>query len=103
MKNVILALSIVGVSLLTGCAPRYPVTKVNTVDSRPTLSFANVPKTSVLFVDGINMGDTSLYNGKPKVLAIEPGTHEITVTENNQPIFQQTVFVESEHKTINIR
>jgi hypothetical protein len=80
----------------------YPVTTVSTVDSRPTLSFIGASKGSILFVDGINMGPVSQYNGKPKILTVVPGTHDLTVTENNKTIFQQTVFVENENKVISI-
>jgi hypothetical protein len=84
------------------CAPRNPVTKVNALDSRPTLSFKNVLEGSVLFIDGIDMGSPAQFNGKPKVLSVLPGTHEVVVKKADRIIYQQTIFVESEHKEINI-
>lgn len=101
MKKRILLLLTLSVFVI-GCAPRYPVTNVGTVDSRPTLSFVNAPAGAVVLVDNVNVGEASLYTGKPKVLAVEPGTHEVTVTKDNSVIFRQTVFVESEHKVINV-
>ena len=80
----------------------YPVTKTSTVDSRPTLSFVGAPVGGILFIDNLEIGPVADYNGSPKVLAVEPGTHEVSVMENNKVVFQQTVFVESENKVISI-
>ncbi len=101
MKRIILFVIIVG-SFIVGCAPRYATTTVNTIDTRPTLSFKNVSETAVVLVDNINMGIASQYNGKPKVLVVEQGTHEVAIMENNKVIFRQTIFVESENKVINV-
>lgn len=100
--NKIFLLSIIMVFCAIGCAPRYPTTTVSTVDSRPTLSFINAPVGSVVLVDGINMGDATKFDGKPKVLAVEPGTHEITIMQGSTIVSKQTVFVESENKVINV-
>lgn len=102
MRTIFIACLFAGV-ILVGCSPRYPVTKVNAVDARPTISFTNIQQGSVLMVDGINMGEVAQYDGKPKVLTIEAGTHDISISKDNATIFEQTIFVESEHKTINIR
>jgi hypothetical protein len=100
MKKIILSCAILSVFVI-GCNT-YPVTNVSTVDSRPTLSFTGAPEGSLLLVDGINMGAVSQYNGNPKVLTVQPGTHEVTVMINNKIVSQQTVFVENEHKVISI-
>lgn len=102
MMNIFLLCVLVSVTVI-GCSPRYPVTRVEAADSRPTLAFTNVSPGQILFIDGVNSGDPSLYDGRPKVLRVEPGTHEVVISSNNQNIFQQTIFVESEHKTINVR
>ena len=101
MKRNVLLYGII-ILFVVGCAPRYPVTKVNTIDSRPTLSFVNAPEGSIVLVDTLKMGDAAHYNGKPKVLVVEPGTHEIVLTQNGNEVYRQTIFVESEHKVINI-
>ena len=100
MNKIILSCAILSIFTL-GCNT-YPVTRVSTVDSRPTLSFTGAMEGSTLFVDGINMGAVSQYNGNPKVLTVQPGTHDVTVMVNNKTVFQQTVFVESENKVISI-
>ena len=86
---------------VVGCTT-YPTTKISAVDTRPTISFVGAPENSILFVDNLSMGSVSQYNGKPNVLKVEPGTHEIQIMQNNKIIFQQTVFVQSENKTISI-
>ena len=99
MKKIIL-LSMLVIPFIVGCAMNYPTTKISTVDSRPTLSFTNAPADSIVLVDGINMGNTAKYNGNPKVLAVEPGTHDITVLQGSSVVYKQTIFVQSEHKNI---
>ncbi len=101
MRKILLFSTVVSLFVI-GCAPRYPTTAVSTIDSRPTLSFINAPAGSVALVDGINMGDATKFNGKPKVLAVEPGTHEVTVMQGSVVVSKQTVFVESEQKVINV-
>jgi len=49
------------------------------------------------------MGQAAQYNGEPQVLTIEPGTHSVRVTLNNEVIYEQRIFVESSLKTITIR
>jgi hypothetical protein len=100
MHKIILPCAFLGIFAI-GCNS-YPVTKVSAVDSRPTLSFKGAPPDGILFVDGINMGLVSQYNGQPRVLIVQPGSHEITVSENNHTIFQQSIFVENESKEISI-
>jgi len=56
-----------------GCS--MPATSVRTVDDRPTLIFKGAPDGAVLFVDGLNLGPANQYNGAPKALIVEPGTH----------------------------
>jgi hypothetical protein len=86
---------------LTGCT--MPTTTVKTVDSRPSISIAGAPDDAVLLVDGIQIGAAASYNGEPTVLIIEPGTHRITVQQGGVVIYDQQVFVESEHKRITVR
>ena len=100
MHNLILSCAFLSIFMI-GCNT-YSITKVSAVDSRPTLSFTGAPADSILFVDNINSGLTAQYNGNPKVLVVQPGTHELKVMENNKIIFQQSVFVESENKVISI-
>ena len=74
-----------------------------TVDDRPTLALKGAPEGALLYIDGLNMGQAAQYNGEPQVLTIEPGTHSVRVTLNNEVIYEQRIFVESSLKTITIR
>jgi hypothetical protein len=80
-----------------------PTTTVRTVDTRPALAIAGAPSGSVLWVDGVAVGDPSAYDGNPNVLRVEPGTHEIDIRDRSgQSLFKQRVFVESELKTVQV-
>lgn len=86
--------------IITGCAS--PVTTVNSVDSRPSISLQGVSGQSELYVDGIKMG-RAVYFTKPNQLKLEAGTHQVKVMESGNTIFEQLIFIESEHKTIAVR
>ena len=88
-------------ALLAACA--MPATTVRTPDSRPSLAITGAPPGSLLFVDGNAAGDAGSYDGQPAVLLVEPGTHVVDVRDSSgRVIFTQTVFVESETKTIQV-
>ena len=87
--------------LLAACS--MPSTTVRTTDTRPSLAIEGAPSGSLLLVDGNRMGDASAYNGRPAVLRVEPGTHVVEVQDSSgRVVFRQTVFVESETKTIQV-
>jgi hypothetical protein len=101
MKKVILFSFLALVFALCSCS--LPTTTVRTVDDRPTLAFKGAPEGALLYIDGLNMGPAGQYNGEPRVLTIEPGTHTVRVTVNDEVIYEQRIFVESSLKTITIR
>ena len=98
MKNCIFAIFLV---LMFGCS--MPSTTVKSVDARPSIAIQGASLDAELVIDGLNMGKASVYNGSPKTLIIEPGTHRVTVIENGNVIYEQNVFVDSELKTIVVR
>ena len=86
--------------LLVGCGS-MPETRIQTADSRPRLAIQGAPANSLLYVDELMVGQANDYNGTPNVLIILPGTHKISIkTLSGQSIHDQTIFVESELKTI---
>jgi hypothetical protein len=108
MKKVVVLSFLALVFALCSCT--MPTTTVRTVDDRPTLAFKGAPEGALLYIDGLNMGPVAQYNAEPKdtyeptkVLTIEPGTHTVRVTVNNEVIYEQRIFVESSLKTITIR
>jgi len=97
MRTLALALALAA----AGCVG--PTTTVRTVDTRPALAIAGAPSGTVLYVDGMAIGDPSSYDGQPNVLRVEPGTHEIDIRDRaGQSLFKQRVFVESELKTVQV-
>ncbi|HEY6911204.1 MAG TPA: hypothetical protein VI356_17630 [Myxococcales bacterium] len=88
-------------ALSAACA--MPSTAVRTPDSRPSLAITGAPPGTQLFVDGNAAGDASAYDGQPSILLVEPGTHVVDVRDaSGKVLFTQTVFVESETKTIQV-
>lgn len=86
--------------LLMGCGS-LPETRIQTDDSRPRLAIQGAPENSLLYVDEIRIGRANDYNGDPNVLIILPGAHKISIkTPTDKSIHNQTIFVESELKTI---
>jgi uncharacterized membrane protein len=85
------------------CSCSMPTTTVRTVDDRPTLAFKGAPEGALLYIDSLSMGPAGQYNGEPTVLTIEPGTHTVRVTLNNETIYEQRIFVESSLKIITLR
>ncbi len=97
MRKLALALALAA----AGCVG--PTTTVRTVDTRPALAIAGAPSGTVLYVDGVAVGDPASYDGQPNVLRVEPGTHEIDIRDRSgRSLFKQRVFVESELKTVQV-
>jgi len=97
MRGLLLA----GAVSIAACA--MPSTTVRTTDTRPSLAVEGAPRGSRLFVDGNSVGDAGAYDGQPAVLLVEPGTHVVDVRDTSgKVLFRQTVFVESETKTIQV-
>ncbi|HET8540441.1 MAG TPA: hypothetical protein VFL83_11275 [Anaeromyxobacter sp.] len=97
MRTLALALTLA----LAGCVG--PTTTVRTVDTRPAIAFAGAPSGTILYVDGVAVGDPARYDGQPNVLRVEPGTHEIDIRDGSgRSLFRQRVFVESELKTVQV-
>ena len=91
-------------SLLLVACISTPSTTVKTPDSRPSLAVMGAPEGSQLFVDGKPVGEAAVYDGRPRVLLIEAGTHLVDVRDKaGRVLFEQTLFVESETKTIQVQ
>lgn len=89
---------LIGFLIIASC---MPATTVRTLDTRPSIAIQGAPEGSMLYIDGQKIGMANDYNGQPKTLIIEPGTHTISIkTENGKITHSQTIFVESEFKTI---
>lgn len=91
------------VLLFSVAACTMPSTTVRSVDSRPSLSFAGAPDDAIVLIDGLQVGTALFYNGEPNVLLVEPGTHRVEVVQGGVRLYDQRIFVESEHKRIVVR
>lgn len=81
-----------------------PETVVRTTDTRPQIAIKNAPRGAHLYVDGLEIGRANKFDGAPKTLIIEPGTHLIVIKKpNGEILYKQKIFVESELKTISIK
>jgi hypothetical protein len=87
--------------VLAACSA--PPTTVRTVDTRPAIAILDSGPGAVLVLDGKTVGQAAAYNGLPNVLRLEPGTHDVEIRDPSGKVtFRQTIFVESEIKTIRV-
>jgi hypothetical protein len=86
-------LSLVIVALLAGCA--LPNTSVKTGSSPPTLIVRGAPAGSVLYVDGLSMGNAAQFDGNPKTLAVLEGTHQVEVRVGDSVVYKEKAFTSS--------
>ena len=88
--------------LVSGCAGSS--TQVVTDDTRPTLAFKGAPRYSTLYIDGLRIGNTNDYNGKPDVLMVESGTHYVVIeSRDGSKIYSKEIFVGSGLKIIHLK
>ena len=87
--------------LLASCSA--PSTTVCTVDTRPAIAILDSGPGAILVLDGMAVGPAAAYSGQPDVLRLEPGTHEVEIRDPSGKVtYRQTIFVESEIKTIRV-
>lgn len=79
--------------LLAGCNVKYPETRTDAVDERPTLIVANASDTAVLWVNGVELGAAKQYDGAPGVLRLTPGSHTIEVRDGGAVIHQENMYL----------
>lgn len=92
---------LLAVSFLAACST--PSTTVRTVDTRPAIAILDAAPGAVLVVDGKVIGPAVNYSGQPTVLRIEAGTHDVEIRDPaGNTVYRQTIFVESEIKTIRV-
>jgi hypothetical protein len=79
--------------LLAGC--KYPEpAKVEQLDARPAIGIAGAPEGTLLYVDGLQMGFVSQYDGKAGVLLVESGSHIVEVrNQSGETLFKTEVFL----------
>ncbi len=95
MKRLCVGLIILSAALLQGCS--YPdAAKIEQKDSRPAIGVSGAPEGAMLYVDGLEMGVASQYDGTENVLLIESGKHLVEVkTANGKILLSETLFLSS--------
>jgi hypothetical protein len=78
------------VALLAACA--LPQTTVKTGSAPPTLIVKGAPAGSILFVDGLAMGNAAQFDGNPKTLAVLEGTHQVEVRLGSSVVYREKAF-----------
>ena len=87
--------------LLTLAACSTPVTQIQSVDLRPTLSISNAPQGSVLSIDGVIVGDAGSIAKGNQAIKLSPGTHQINASHNGNILINEKVYLgEGLHKTL---
>lgn len=94
------ALAVLALSL-GACA--YPHTNVSSGSTRPALVLLGAPKNSVLYVDGVSMGDAAQFDGNRGALNVEEGLHRIVLEASGKTIHKEEFYVSTgERKTIDV-
>ncbi len=92
MKHLILCLCLLVAA--AGCV--YPASQVRSSDERPQISFSGAPAASILYVDGLTMGEPKTLEDANQTLLLEPGTHKIEVrASDGSVLLSETVFLGS--------
>ena len=79
--------------VLIAASCSYPSSRTDIPDERPSLAFTDAPAGAAVYVDGLNMGLASDFNGTDKVLLVEPGNHLVEVRAGSTVLISRRVFL----------
>jgi hypothetical protein len=82
---------LIGVAMLSACA--LPQTTVRTGSTAPGLIVTGAPAEATLYVDGLQMGQVSQFDGNPQVLTVLEGAHKVEVRLGATILYSDKVFV----------
>lgn len=82
---------LIGVAMLSACT--LPQTTVRTGSTAPGLIVAGAPAEATLYVDGLQMGQVSQFDGNPQVLTVLEGAHQVEVRLGATILYSNKVFV----------
>ncbi|MES2018099.1 MAG: hypothetical protein V4484_16550 [Pseudomonadota bacterium] len=82
---------------LSACA--LPTTRVNAGTTRPTLTVIGAPANAVLYVDGLQIGTASQFNGAPNTLLIEEGVHRLELRDGATVLMVQKILASGGENT----
>lgn len=75
----------------SGCA--MPESRVDAGTPRPGLTFPDAAPDMVLVLDGLTIGPASQFNGKPGVLVVESGVHQVEIVRDGKTIHRENTAV----------
>ena len=84
-------LVIIALAALAGCI--YPSSRTEISDERPSIALSGALKGSVVFVDGLEMGPATKFDGRNNVLMLEPGNHVIRILLGNDVLLTERIFL----------
>lgn len=70
-----------------------PETMVQTGAQRPAIMIKGAPEGAILYVDGLQIGPASKYDGNPNVLNVLEGLHQIEVRQGATVVHQEKTYV----------
>jgi hypothetical protein len=83
----------VAILLTTTACPYNPISQVRQTEERPGILVQGAPYDSVLVVDGLYAGPVLGSDGRPQIIRIEPGMHDLLVAQGGHPLMGERVFV----------
>ena len=84
-------IAIFSLFILTACT--YPQSQTSTVNDEPTLIFQGASSTAEIYLNKLNIGLASKYNGEPHSLIVPKGTHLLEVLDQGKTILSQKIFI----------
>ncbi len=95
MKHLCAGLLVLLAVLIQGCS--YPdAAKIEQKDTRPAIGVSGAPSGAALYVDGLEMGKASRFDGKENVLLVENGKHLIEIkAASGEVLLSETLFLGS--------
>jgi hypothetical protein len=82
---------LISIALVSACS--LPQTTVRTGAAAPSLIVSGAPAGSTLYVDGLQMGPATQYDGNPKILAVLEGAHQVEVRQGANVVYSEKAFV----------
>lgn len=84
---------IISTLLLVACT--YPTGEVQRQEDRPSLAIVGAPAAATLIVDGIEYGVANQFDGNPRVLLLETGTHQVRIISGGTELLARDVVLAS--------
>lgn len=95
LPNKLLTLSVAVICLIAVTSCAYPTSSLHQGGQRPAIGFSGAPPSAVVFVDGMEMGQASRYDGGEHVLIVESGPHSVSLKQDGNVIYKKSIYLGS--------